>query len=313
MFYRDDQETIISDVDQHGDSKITYVSQEEKLETYRFINSRLVNSIKQNQLVCLYKNEEVHMVAEAMNRAPLYCNFLTSRGYKNILFVGHYNSGQYHWYLDKAKNNPNTRMYMPFPPERNHLNYYPDINIILQFIPIFMKKWGYAPKVTIARPPESRHRGLIHYLYNKFKVADNMETCNRQYKHGTPFDWKMKDRATSAEKFDAVVFAGIPMHDGKQSFNLDQVKHHFAKYCTSNVEYVDIWNNYDLDDGMRFFRSQRKHRIDVTGNIGEVITTRAIWDKETRNAGRPEEYGFLKRQIKVYSSEELLVEDQNTD
>jgi hypothetical protein len=64
---------------------------------------------------------------------------------------------------------------------------------------------------------------------------------------------------------------------------------------------------------MRFFRSQRKHRIDVTGNIGEVITTRAIWDKETRNASRPEEYGFLKRQIKVYSSEELPVDEQETD
>ena len=168
MFWRDEQEPIISSNDTHGDSTLTYISQDEKLETHRWLNSRIVNAVKSQDLVLRYKTEEVHMVAEAMNRVPMYCNLITSLGYKNILFIGHFNTSQYKWLLDRKEVDPNTRMYDCFPPERNGFLHYPDPHILFQFIPIFMKHWGYEPKITFARPPESRHKGIIHHLYNLF-------------------------------------------------------------------------------------------------------------------------------------------------
>lgn len=302
MFYRDDQETIIRDTDQHGDAILTYVSHEDKLETYRYINSRLVNTIASEDLLIKYKNEQVHMVAEAMNRAPMYCNFLTSRGYNNILFVGHFDMAQYHWYLERDLLNPNTRMYDSFPPERSGDTYYPDINIILQFIPIFMKHWNYTPKVTIVRPPEPKYKGIIHHLYNLFRVSDNIVNSNKQYKHRVNHEFYLND--WDGVRFDAVVFAGVPMQNETQSFQLEEVKSRFEPYVTSNCQYVDIWNNQGLDNNMRFFRA-RRHVMDTAKDLGNVFSARSTWDKSNRNRGYAEELNFLKRQIKVFSTDPI--------
>ena len=87
MFWRDEQEPIISSNDTHGDSTLTYISQDEKLETHRWLNSRIVNAVKSQDLVLRYKTEEVHMVAEAMNRVPMYCNLITSTLQEHLFFL----------------------------------------------------------------------------------------------------------------------------------------------------------------------------------------------------------------------------------
>ena len=300
MFYRDDQETIISSVDQHGDAVMTWVTQHHKLESFRFINSRIENAVRDQDIVLTYKNEWCHSVAETINRAPMYCNFLTSRGYQNILFVGHFWVGQYNWLHPRKEVDPTSGMLYPFPPERDNKPWYPDIDVITQFIPIIHRLWNYSPKITIVRPPEPRHKGVVHHLYNLFKVSENLIESNKQYKHGEDtFELLNWEPQNSSDLFDAVVFAGVPMKDGDQSFQLSQLKEIFNPYVTSNCEYVDIYQNQGVDGDTRFFRNRDREQ-DVTGSLGAVITARAVWDRETRNQGRKEEYGFLKNQIRVF-------------
>lgn len=300
MFWRDEQEPIISSTDTHGDSTLTYISQDEKLETYRWLNSRIVNSIKSRDILLRYKTEEVHMVAEAMNRVPMYCNLLTSLGYKNILFIGHFSTSQPKWLLDRKEVNPNTRMYDCFPPERNGFLHYPDPHILLQFIPIFMKHWGYEPKITFARPPEPKHKGIIHHLYNLFKVSDQMVTCNIQYKHGMTEEEIAFGGTDPDEPFDAVVFAGVPKLASKNSFTMSDVKDAFGEYVTPNCEFVDLWAQYDTEN--RFFNDEHRHEVDAEEAIAEVFHTRAMWDSESRNATRPEEYNFMRRMVRIFSN-----------
>jgi hypothetical protein len=300
MFWRDEQEPIISSNDTHGDSTLTYISQDEKLETHRWLNSRIVNAVKSQDLVLRYKTEEVHMVAEAMNRVPMYCNLITSLGYKNILFIGHFNTSQYKWLLDRKEVDPNTRMYDCFPPERNGFLHYPDPHILFQFIPIFMKHWGYEPKITFARPPESRHKGIIHHLYNLFKVTEQMVTCNIQYKHGMTEEEITFGGTDPDERFDAVIFAGVPKLSNKNSFTMSDVKDAFGAYITPNCEFVDLWAQYDTEN--RFFNDEHRHEVDTEEAIAEVFHTRAMWDKESRNATRPEEYNFMRRMVRIFSN-----------
>mgnify|MGYP003325611501 CR=1 len=299
MFYRDDQETIISSVDQHGDAVMTYVSQAHKQETFRFLNSRVVNAKQDQDIVLQYKNDHVHVIAEAVNRAPMYCNFLTSRGYKNILFVGHFDVADYKWFHERQVDDPASRMHDMFPPERQGNLFYPNIDIIVQFIPIFLNLWNYEPKVTIVRPPEPKHKGLMHHLYNKFRVTDNMVQSNKQYKHVV--DGYELDIPEGTAKFDAVVFAGVPNQEGETAFQLQQIQDIFAPYLTSNAHYVDIYQNQGTSRSFRFFRDNVRTEKDIAGNLGAVMTARSIWDKETRNQGRGHEYAFLKRQIRVFT------------
>ena len=49
-----------------------------------------------------------------------------SRGYKNILFVGHFNDHQTHWMLDKFG-----RMIDVLPEERQDMQTFPDVNIVV--------------------------------------------------------------------------------------------------------------------------------------------------------------------------------------
>jgi hypothetical protein len=304
MFWRDEQEPIISSTDTNGNSTLTYVYQEQKLETYRWLNSRIVNALRSKDIILKYKSEEVHMVAEAMNRVPMYCNLLTSLGYKNILFIGHFNAAQYSWLLDRKEVFPETRMYDAFPPERNGFLHYPDPHVLFQFIPIFMKHWGYSPKITFVRPPEPRHKGIIHHLYNLFKVSDQMVTCNVQYKHGMTEEEIAFGGTDPDNPFDAVVFAGVPKMPGKDSFTMSDVKDAFAAYVTPNCEFVDLWAQYDDSEfgGHRFFNDEHKHEVDAEEAISEVFHTRAMWDQESRNSGRPEEYNFMRRMVKIFSN-----------
>lgn len=304
MFYKDDQETIISRTDTHGDAVLTFISKEDKLESYRILNSRIVNCIEDQGLVLTYKNKAVHMVAEAMNRVPMYCNALTSRGYHNILFVGHFWTGQYEWILERSTINPRTTMYDQFPPERDGSNWYPDIHILLQFIPIFMKQWKYHPEVSIVRPPEPRHKGIIHHLYNKYKVAENLVTCNQQYQMGMGPDEIAFDGWDPENKYDALVFLGVPRKHGTESFTMQQVKDTFGHMLTPNAEIVDIWNQYDnvqSSTGLRFFMDHRAYGLENRSTLSEVFHCRSTWDKETRNQGIGAEFDFMKRFLKFYS------------
>lgn len=235
-----------------------------------------------------YKNHEVNVVEESVSRATMFCNALMSRGYKNVLFVGHYNDHQTHWMLDKFSG----RMIDILPPERDDMQSFPDLNIVAQFIPLVFKTMGYEASFSIPRPPESKHKGVMHSLYEKMGMIDNSLACSHQYKHGQT-SWSLDG---DNEKFDAVVFLGVPMMDQGVGFEEDQVREIFAPMCTEDFEMVDIY--YGLPSTVKWFNGEEK---DNGPMVDVAFSVRSSWDDNVKTGGgRPEEYQIMKTMISVF-------------
>ena len=134
MFFNDKDEIILKD-----GSTESFISGEEKLGLSRHLNSVAKDVTVKRGKYLRYKNDELNVIEEAINRAPMFCNALMSRGYKNILFVGHYNDHQTHWMLDKFAG----RMVDVLPEEREDMQTFPDLNIVSQFIPLVLRMMRY--------------------------------------------------------------------------------------------------------------------------------------------------------------------------
>ena len=228
MFFNDQNEIILKD-----GNTASFFSGSKKMALVTYLNSVAKNVTINQGKYLRYKNDEVNVIEEAFNRAPMFCNALMSRGYKNILFVGHYNDHQTHWMLDKFS----SRMIDVLPEEREDMQTFPDMNIVAQFIPLVFKAMGYDASFVIPRPPESKHKGAMHSLYESVGMIENSIGCSQQYKHGQD-TWSLDG---DHEKFDAVVFLGVPMTDKGIGFEEDQVREIFAPMCTEDFEMVDIY------------------------------------------------------------------------
>ena len=270
MFFNDKDEIILKD----GNTE-SFVSGEEKLGLSRHLNSVAKNvTVKQGKYL-RYKNDELNVIEEAINRAPMFCNALMSRGYKNILFVGHYNDHQTHWMLDKFAG----RMVDVLPEEREDMQTFPDLNIVSQFIPLVLRMMRYDVSFVIPRPPESKHKGAMHSLYESVGMIENSIACSQQYKHGHD-SWSLEG---DHEPFDAVVFLGVPMVDKGIGFEEDQVREIFAPMCTEDFEMVDIY--YGLPSSVKWFNGEEK---DTTEPMMDVaFSIRSTWDDDVKTGGDP--------------------------
>ena len=236
-----------------------------------------------------HKNHETNVVEEAFSRAPMMCNAIKSRGYTNVLFVGHYNDHQTHWMLDKFSG----RMVDVMPEERSDMQTFPDLNIVSQFVPFLWNLIGYEGTFSITRPPEEKHKGVMHRVYDMFGVSSNALSCSSQYKHGMS-SWTLESE--KEEKFDAVVFLGVPMSDPEVGFEEDQVRETFAPYCTPDFEMVDVY--YGVNYKNKWQNGEAK---DFTPHIETSFTVRASWDEEFGGKeDRPEEFNIMDRMFSVY-------------
>ena len=266
----------------------SFISSLRKEHLLRAITSIIKSVTVDSGKYLRYQNNEIHVIEEAFSRAPMFCNAIASRGYKNILFVGHYNDHQTHWMLDKFAG----RMIDVFPPERDHMQYFPDMNIIAQFIPIIFSAYGYESSFSIARPPEPKHKGTMHDIYGKSVIFNHSLACSQQYKHGQT-SWSLTG---DHEKFDAVVFLGVPMADQSVGFEEDQVREIFAPMCTEDFEMVDIY--YGLPSSVKWFNGEEK---DNTTMVDLAFSVRSGWDDDVKTGGgRPEEYDIMKKMISVF-------------
>lgn len=283
MFFNDKDEIILKD----GNTE-SFVRGATKLKLSQALNSFTKEiTVKQGKYL-RYKNDELNVIEEALNRAPMFCNALMSREYKNILFVGHYNDHQTHWMLDKFAG----RMIDVLPEERQEMQTFPDLNIVSQFIPLVFKIMGYDASFVIPRPPESKHKGAMHSLYESVGMIENSIGCSQQYKHGHD-SWSLDG---DHEKFDAVVFLGVPMVDKGIGFEEDQVREIFAPMCTEDFEMVDIY--YGLPSSVKWFNGEEK---DTTAMMDVAFSIRSTWDDDVKTGGgRPEEYEIMKKMIKVF-------------
>jgi hypothetical protein len=298
MFYKDDSELYVQSTRSDGELNLRYVTPELKERTYRHINSRIENSKRNKNLLTHYKNAEIHMVAEIINRVPMYCNVIASRGYSNILFVGHFNASQYKWYLKTRPADPDTRLYHELPPERDGQENFVDLNICHQFVPIIWDMYGYKPNMDYVQPPHSRNLGMMHELYQKFEL--NRVRSDTQYRHGdTQFvlsDW-------DENPYDAVVFAGVPEAVGKDSFSMTDVVDSLSAYVTDDCEFIDLWGNQSHD--YRFYGNEAD-RLPTDNNVATAFRIRGDWDKQVRNEGRPEEYALMCKNINAYRKSFIL-------
>jgi len=233
-----------------------------------------------------HTSDEIDMSEEMLSRGAMFCNALVHQGYKNILFVGHFNDGQTHWMLDKFAG----RMIDLLPPEREEHNSFPDMNIIAQSIPLVMGLFNYDVDFTLCHPPESKYQGAMHELYEWFSLENKYAECSQQYKHGQS-SWSLEGEH---EKFDAVVFLGVPMQDQEVGFEDDQVREIFAPMCTPEFDMVDIY--YGAPSAVKWFNGEEK---DSKTMVDTAFALRSIWDDEM-SEGRPEEYDIMKNMIKVF-------------
>ena len=280
MFFNTDIETILL-----SDGTQKHVSSEMKENMARNMNDFLNTATVKKGKYLRHSSAEVNMSEEMMSRGPMFGNALMSRGYKNILFVGHFNSGQTNWMLDRFAG----RMIDIMPPERDALNVFPDMNIVAQSIPMMMETCGYDCGITIARPPEDKYKGVMHQMYNVFN-SHTIALSSHQYKHGQS-SWTLEGEH---EKFDAVVFLGVPMQDQEVGFEEDQVREVFAPMCTPEFDMVDIY--YGAPSAVKWFNGEEK---DSKTMVDTAFALRSSWDQEM-SEGRPEECDIMKRMIKVF-------------
>jgi hypothetical protein len=281
MFFSTQGESILTD----GSTR-NKVRGSRKEDIADAMNSHLKSITTKKGKYLRHASTEVNMSEEMLSRGAMFANALTSQGYKNILFVGHFNDGQTHWMLDKFAG----RMIDLIPPEREHMHSFPDMNIIAQSIPLVMKVYGYQVDFTVARPPESKYKGAMHSLYDMSGVTNKALECSHQYKHGQS-SWTLDG---DHEKFDAVVFLGVPMEDQSVGFEEDQVREIFAPMCTPEFDMVDIY--YGAPSPVKWFNGEEK---DSKTMVDTAFALRSMWDNQM-SSGRPEECDIMHSMVKVF-------------
>jgi len=290
MFFNTKNELILRDVNPDGSALLQYVLGEEKYNLSTKLNSGVMEDINQYGMYLRHFYPDLNAIEESLNKAPMMVNLLKNRGYKNILFVGHYDANENeNWLFDKFS----SKVIDIFPPERSHMSHMADPNIIAQFLPIVHKGYAYKGDFKILRSgdaAEGNNRHIMHSLYNKLGLSPNALRSTSQYKHGIT-EWAIED---VAGPFDAVVFLGVPK--SVETFTVEQVRSQFAQYCEEEFDIVDIY--YGAPDQGRFFGGTKK---DITGDLDAVFSIRSTWDPDVKESGgRPEELEVMKRMISVY-------------
>ena len=121
-------------------------------------------------------------------------------------------------------------------------------------------------------------------------VTNKALECSQQYKHGQS-SWTLDG---DHEKFDAVVFLGVPMEDQSVGFEEDQVREIFAPMCTPEFDMVDIY--YGAPSSVKWYNGEKKESDSM---VDTAFSIRSQWDEDTAK-GRPEESDIMKKMISVF-------------
>lgn len=292
MHYRAVNETVIKSRPhvKTGDITGTFIHAWKKATAWGQLNYKMEKDIEINDLVVNWKNEDVHTVSEVFNRVPMMLNIISMTGARKILFVGHYNAAVKTWY-HPAKSD---RIIHTQPPERSTEDTVVNLNIVSQFIPIVKMAYGYTNfEMHTLKPPESRHRQLMHGLYGRYGI--DLIPCDRQYKHGHNSIEIQPPRDT---QYDMVVFAGVPKHEDGTRFTKAQVKAVFAPYCTEDFKIMDIY--YQNKDEEKYIGGTQ---VSTKDYVTKAFTNRSLWDDSFRNGtelNRQVESSLLEGMISIY-------------
>lgn len=285
MFFNTKLETIVR---KPGLEQSVFGGEKENIA--RDVNGAMKSWTQTEGTYVRWADDSVNVVEESISRAPMFCNMIANRGYSNILFVGHHQASQSHWMLDQYAG----RMIDVMPPERTGMHTFPDLNIVAQFIPAWWKWAKYDASMTVMVPPSPSHQGAMHgAVYPEMGLSKEMMPCSAQYQHGMS-SWEMN--GSTSEKFDAVVFLGVPMAHPETGFEEDQVRETFAPYCTEDFDIIDIW--YGAPSPNRWINGEEQ---DSSTGVEEAFAIRSIWDGDVQSqGGRPEEEMIMKGMVKIF-------------
>lgn len=213
-----------------------------------------------------FDNEKESALLRGLSVCPIVLNAFANRGHKNVLFVGHY---------DQGKN-------------RNWLS--DNQNILYQLLPIVHKEYGYDFDLMTLRPPQKKNLGAVWHLYDKFQLLRIPST--QQYLHGMKF--KVADiPPRPTEKFDAVIFAGVPLID--ENFSVTALRNVWKKWCTEDFEL------YDLFDGERTLKSSKDSHSDLVKAFSlRSESDRVLGESEELQTWKSKMFEKLQSDIKVF-------------
>lgn len=290
MFYRAQNELILTQPrDESNRSTGIHVHREHKKNQWGKLNYLIDGEVRKNDIVLRWKDAHSHTVNEVFNVCPMYLNYLSLRGYKKVLFVGHFLSAQKSWTFPRKSD----RNIFPTPSYRAMEETMVDPNVVMQFLPIVRMAYGYTNfEMHTLSPPETRHRKLMHALYKRYEI--DLIPCNQQYKHGR----NIEITPPRDTQYDAVVFAGVPKDHEDTSFTVHHIRSVFQPYCVEGFDIVDL--NYQDPDPAKYIESATVENEDY---LNELFVTRSIWDQSFRNhtqEDRNTEYAILNNTIKCY-------------
>lgn len=234
-----------------------------------------------------------------LTRSPITCN--TIQGLQKpadhdrpleVLFVGYYDQGrQLNWLMD---NHSETNMVFNsdgIPYDSREISQIVKYEIASQFNPLIAERYPYNMNVTVVEPPESRHRGAIHDVYDRFNIRKI--SCNKQFKFGST-SWQLTE--TPLHQFDVVVFMYVPKKYDDTTFDTSYVAERLGSAIRPNTILLDI-NMQGEDDELRF--SNRENKLDISPQIVKAFSTRAEWDEDVIT-GRSTHFKWFSKSISAY-------------
>jgi len=178
--------------------------------------------------------------------SPILLNVIANREPENVLFVGHHDQGKNrNWNRD-------------------------NLNILSQLIPIVHRVYGFSFEMTLLKPSSPKNLGTIWHLYNQFELSSMQ--FNKQYVHGEKVLIKDVENQPD-EKFDTVIFAGVPHTSRFSGVTLQKV---WERWCKPHFELVDIYDGGETQD--RFI--DQEHRQDIERDVSRAFTLRSEHDRE---------------------------------
>tara|TARA_Y100000385_G_scaffold274576_1_gene317924 strand:+ start:1571 stop:2470 length:900 start_codon:yes stop_codon:yes gene_type:complete len=297
MKYKNKSEFIVQGVAEDGVVNSVMIHHETKNEIF----SPAIGAIKSHK-----ENHESGLIIDSdvikntvLTRSPITCN--TIQGLQKssdhdrpleVLFVGYYDQGrQLNWLMDNHSETNIVYNSDGIPYDSREISQIVKYEIAAQFHPVIADQYPYNMNVTVAEPPESRHQGAIHDVYDRFNITKL--TCNKQFKFGST-SWTLTE--TPARQFDVVVFTYVPKKYDDTTFDTSYVAERLGSAIRPDTILLDV-NIQGEDDELRF--SNRENKLDISPQIVKAFSTRAEWDEDVIT-GRSTHFKWVSKGISAY-------------
>lgn len=232
MYYRPKNELLIKTArNENRQATATYIHADQKKAMWGKLNYLIGAEKRKNKFTLEWRDEYSHFVDGVFGNCPMILNYLSLRGFQNVLFVGYYNAAQVYWTIPRKGNS-----LFPTPSISSDSLTMPSPNVWIQCLPIVKMAYGYTNfNMHTLVPPEWRYRHVMHALYNRYEV--DLIPCNKQYMYGKT---DMQIDSPSDVKYDAVVFGACTNIEDLSSFHIAEVAAQFNSVMKNDSVFIEL-------------------------------------------------------------------------